>query len=305
MTDVKALEKQLCARYPKRTSLERFLKHNLNLNLELYAAADLNLTDAVFELVKHAKAECWLGDLEAAMRSDSQLVMGGSGVWELLDLATFDMQPLEAAFVEEQVRAGTRRVVGVTVAVTSNKFVRYFCTRLQRVLGRDHTYFDSDGTTLNPDLASVEVALRQVLIQEQKLRRRNVVCPVWCDRVEPDTISDFWARVRGEMGRTANYLVLVMVTSLDRGLPDEVVVLPTPQVVERDLRVWTVRVANELGWPTELARAWLRRLVTQSTIGEEINVSIVYGLMDRDATRVLGEQADLEQELRELVEEAG
>ena len=304
MNDTTALEDQLRARYRERPDLRRFLKQKLDRELNDYAA-ETDLRNTVFQLVQAAAAEGWLGDLAAAVRSDSSQVMSESGVRELLDLAAFDMQPLEAAFVEEQVRAGDRRVLGVAVTLPDTRFVRYLCIRLQSVLGRVGTYVDSDGATLNPDMSSVEIALRQVLIQQQKLHVRNVVCPVWCDRAGSETIGNFWARVRNELGGTARYLVLVLVTSLGGFLPDEVSVLPPPRVAEGDLRVWTVRVANELGWPTELASAWLRRLVTQATLGEEINVSIVYGLMDRDAARVLGEQTDLERELRELMRETG
>jgi hypothetical protein len=67
------------------------------------------------------------------MISDSRSVRRGSGVWELLDLATFDMQPLEEAFNNEQMRAGARRLVGVAVAVTNNSSCVTFA-RAVRVL---------------------------------------------------------------------------------------------------------------------------------------------------------------------------
>jgi effector-associated domain 1 (EAD1)-containing protein len=57
MTDAKALEAQLLARYPERADLERFLKHKLDRKLEHYAGPGLNLVDAVYQLVQDAAAE--------------------------------------------------------------------------------------------------------------------------------------------------------------------------------------------------------------------------------------------------------
>ncbi|SFP85552.1 hypothetical protein SAMN05660464_4469 [Geodermatophilus dictyosporus] len=303
MTTAATLDSILRERYPTRRQLREFVRRRLGENLDDYVGTG-GLRDVAFQLVEAADSNGW--DLASALERDRILSLATPVNFNLLDLATFDLQSLVDGFYAEQLRAGTRRVLGIAVAWPDTKFVRYFCDRLQRALGGTWVQVDPDGTTLNPEMWSTDVAVRRIASQSRNLQVRHIVFPVWCDRADGQAIKRFWQGVRGELTSPLRYLVLVLLTAPDTDLPVDVAALPVPSVNEEDIHRWTVEVVNALGWPVELAVPWKRRLLSGAELDGELNLAMLYTILDDDVQRVrdAGAREEFYDELRRSLQEA-
>ena len=65
------LQDALIDAFPKKSSLEQMLSFQLNKSLDVVAPVEGNLRDIVFELIKKAEAENWVGDLVGAARQEN------------------------------------------------------------------------------------------------------------------------------------------------------------------------------------------------------------------------------------------
>lgn len=65
------LQDALIDAFPKKSSLEQMLSFQLNKSLDVVAPVEGNLRDIVFELIKKAEAESWVGDLVGAARREN------------------------------------------------------------------------------------------------------------------------------------------------------------------------------------------------------------------------------------------
>lgn len=286
MTAFAEFEAEMLARFPDRRRLAAFLRRELDRKLN-DDIGEGGMRDVVYDLYEAAEAAGWLDELIRAVRRPADDQKLDFNVRDLLDLTMFDLQPLVASFILEYRNAGDRRVIGVAVELRDNKFIRYFCARLQRVLGGPaRTEIDPDGTRLSAELWSTDIAKQQILNHRSNLAVRNVVFPVWCDSADDQMVDSLWTGIRDELTDCQKLLTLVLVTAPAMSLPVEVIGLPLPAVAENDLAVWTVEVAIQLDWPPELAKVWQNRLVRGAMINGELNMAMVYSLLDRDISQI-------------------
>jgi len=137
---------------------------------------------------------------------------------------------------------------------------------------------------LMPVIAATNLLLGQMRSYRHDLDTVNVLCQVHVEGAEADLIESFWESINTEFGGTEGLLVLLFIGDARTTFPDGLTALPTPQITRSDVEQWAEDLINQRGWPFNLARSWADWLCAQATVGEQLDIRLMYEAIDRSVS---------------------
>ena len=295
-----ARESELCRAlldtYLTRDTFEELLDDiDKRLNDIVESTVDLRVT--VRRVVRRAKAEGWLGAVEAAALEDMpdspalkrwhqeycaarpQPVPAVSApAWQLMDSAYFDLAEIRY-LIREAMNASASQVIGFSVTDPEETFVKKLRHWLQgHVTGETEL---KDRLYLSPLVRSPAKWLEQVRAYRKDLDEVNVLIEVMVDSaLSGDAITTFWTGVCRAFTGASRRLILVFVGIRDE-YPDGVTVLPPPQFKRFDVALWAENVVRQRDWSLDLARIWTTWLCERAALDGQLDVRMLYGAMDK------------------------
>jgi hypothetical protein len=287
--------------YADRQQVEELLFYRLDRRLADYAAEVHPLPGVVLKLIMAAQSEGWLADLIVGLLADRPgaptLRIWSTQHWEpvispptvpgehrMLDSAFFDLLPLKNR-VDEARRRDRRTVLGFGVHDADHLVVEKLCAWLPHSLGDSEC---KDFLSLRPDLAPVDVRVKQALRYLPDLAYVNVICRVLTEGAPVSVLAEFWDGLRAAVGPHPHRFVVLFVGGLqaDTGdYPADVERLPAPVVRHEDLYLWAQEVVYRRGWPPALADSWGALLVEQASIGAELDIRYLFEAIDKTTLR--------------------
>ena len=302
-----ARETELCRAlldaFPERADFEELLR-DIDRHLDHIVASSMNLTLAVRRVVRTAKAEGWLAELEVAAQEcnpgnplliawhrnhsaypqPAQFPFPGTvPAWQQLDPVYFDLKPIRAAILQA-VMAAKEPVLGFGVRHWDFTFVYKL-----RDIVTGHLQGETlcrDLLDLKPELDRLSRKLERVRSYGQDLEFANVLCVVLVDAAPADHVARFWEQARLDLSGSAHRLVLLFVGADAAEFPPGVTELPPPKFDKDDLTVWAANIVMQIRWPVPLAAAWTELLCAGADTGAGLDVGMVYEAMDRSIKEI-------------------
>lgn len=309
-----ARESDLCRAlldaYPSRAEFAEVL-FDIDKNLAAIASDELDLQLTVKRVIRRAKREGWLPDLEAAALAGSPgnlalkawhakhcapaiaqspaapplagRVNSQPPEWRQFDPIFFDLKPIRAA-IWQAMMAPPEAVLGF--GVTYGDFT--FIDKLREiVVGHlDGETQCKDSLTLKPEHGRVFAKVERVRRHTEDLRSVNVLRVVHVDAAPQDHLADFWAQVCDLLRGCRQRCVLLFVGDAGTAFPPGVTVLPPPRFDRDDLTLWAANTIMQIKWPVNLAEAWTELLCAGADHGPHLDVGMVYEEMDKSLKEI-------------------
>jgi hypothetical protein len=306
--------------YPTRDHFAEVL-FDLERNLDVIAAAHLDLELTVRRVVRRAGREGWLPDFEAAAMAGNpgspalrvwheshcaraaiqpQAVTpdGLPAEWQQFSPVYFDLKPIRAALLQTII-AASEPVLGFGVTYGDYAFV----DKLQDVV-----IGHLDGETLCQRPLSLKPHHGRVSSKVERVRRHledistvNVLRVVHVDAVPADHLAEFWAQVRQLLSASSRYVVLLFIGDASTTFPPGVTVLPPPRFDRDDLTLWAANTVMQIKWPVSLAHAWADLLCVGASDGPELDIGMVYEAMDKSINEIRFDAAGFRRKLESRV----
>jgi hypothetical protein len=291
--------------YPQPAEFEELVA-DTNRNLNTIVDSSLNLRVIVRRVVRIAKSEGWLPEIEAAALHDKphsprlrdwhgrycapprpgQPAGAGTGpAWQQFDPVYFDLISIRAEILRIMI-APPGPVIGFGVRSLDFAFTKKL---LNVVAGHlDGQTQHKEPLHLKPHLDRVSRKVERVRGWGRDLDTSNVLCSLLVNAVPHADLADFWSQVRQEFGGSSRHFILVFMGDEETVFPAGVAELPPPRFGRDDLRVWAVNIVMQLNahadtqakWPVSLAAAWADLLCAHAEDGTDLDVGMVYEEMD-------------------------
>jgi hypothetical protein len=299
-------ESELCRAlldtYLTRDDFEELLA-DIGKNLNSIVESSVNLRITVRRVVRTAKAEGWLGALEAAALADKpdspalkrwhqkhcaprrpgHSAPGTVPAWQQFDPLYFDLTPIRAAILQAMMVASST-VLGFGVRYWDFAFVNKLRDIVMgHLVGVTQC---KDVLSLKPEYDKLSRKVDRVRGYGQDLDSANVLCVVLVDTAPTDHFARFWEQVRQGFGGGGNQLILLFVGDESTAFPPGVTELPQPRFDKDDLVVWAANTVMQIKWPVTLAAAWTELLCAGADTGAGLDVGMVYEAMDRSIKEI-------------------
>jgi hypothetical protein len=305
--------------YPSRPEFAEVL-FDIDKNLSVIVADDLDLELTVKRVVRKARNQGWLAELEAASLAGNPKnpalkawhtthcaqAMAQSPVqssaawspatrslpgqvndpppeWRQFDPIYFDLKPIRVA-IWNALMAPSEAVLGF--GVTYGDFT--FIDKLREIVAGhlDGETQCKDSLTLKPEHGRVFAKVERVRRHAEDLRSVNVLRVVHVDAAPQDHLADFWQQVCHLLRGSTRRCVLLLVGDASTTFPAGVTVLPRPEFDRDDLRQWAANTIMQIKWPVSLAKAWTELLCAGADHGSQLDVGMVYEEMDKSLKEI-------------------
>ena len=263
--ELQALQDALVEAFPTRAKLEQLIVGiDLILNLEDEAGAELSLRDAVWNVIKFARAagalEKLIDGATREQRNNTKLKAFAqrhgrpidSAPHVYLSPASFDLTRQEEVWRQRISESRENRMITFFMVRCEADVLENLAVRLGHYLDSRRQPFLRK-VSLQPLIANIEEVVSRARRWRQDLQTHHVIALVMAEQAEATALDRFFAATKAEFAGVLNrHLVLVINAQDEWKADDECVLLENPKFERWQLNDWVKGVSQNQEWSDTL-----------------------------------------------------
>ena len=129
---------------------------------------------------------------------------------------------------------------------------------------------------LDPVTLPIDMAVTQIATCCEKIIKQGDVLLV--GSASPEYVIKFWQDLRQKIGskRFDNRLVIIMATNSQCNLPEDIILLPSPQCEEADIHDWVRQFIESKGLSENIIGPLTNKMICNCSDGNQLNMLLVY-----------------------------
>jgi Effector-associated domain 7 len=204
------------------------------------------------------------------------------------EISNFDLKnPIDQCLSEIIDRQG---LIGLSICCTDNLFIKSFCERLKLALRRRNTQI-RQSISLNPQLISVDRAVKTIQQYQNILNNNDIICPIRVNVNSSNTtiIKDFWAQINDAFqGKFNHRLIIIIISDRDCLFPSDITLLNPPQFDRVHVFEWigdmtlALRNMQSIEEWIEVGEIWRKIMIKRChcELQNSLDVGLVYEHLD-------------------------
>lgn len=194
--------------------------------------------------------------------------------YDLAQPWNFDLTELIKCILNELIRR-KNGVIGFGLSYENVKFLEFLCNRIEHEWGREKFSYIYNSLKIDPISLPWEKAVKRVIKYKGNVKEGDVLFGI---EASEDNMRLFWQGLCEEIGheRLPRRLIIILVTHITHGFPEQIVPLPRPQFDSSDIHNWVKQIVQSFHLSETVVEPWRDLMIHECCEEDSLEIQAVY-----------------------------